>query len=43
LAEALEGAQVVVDVTSAPVWDDAAVMDFFQTKTSWRSPPKRRR
>ncbi|TML45442.1 MAG: SDR family oxidoreductase [Actinobacteria bacterium] len=31
LAEALEGAQVVVDVSNAPVWDDAAVMDFFQT------------
>jgi uncharacterized protein YbjT (DUF2867 family) len=33
LAEALEGAQVVVDVANAPVWDDAAVMDFFQTST----------
>ena len=31
LAEALAGAQVVVDVSNAPVWDDAAVMDFFQT------------
>jgi uncharacterized protein YbjT (DUF2867 family) len=31
LAEALEGAQVVVDVANAPAWDDAAVMDFFQT------------
>jgi uncharacterized protein YbjT (DUF2867 family) len=31
LAEALEGAQVVVDVSNAPAWDDAAVMDFFQT------------
>ena len=31
LAEALEGAQVVVDVSNAPVWDDAAVLDFFQT------------
>jgi uncharacterized protein YbjT (DUF2867 family) len=29
LADALEGAQVVVDVANAPVWDDAAVMDFF--------------
>jgi uncharacterized protein YbjT (DUF2867 family) len=33
LAEALEGAQVVVDVANAPVWDDAAVMDFFQTSS----------
>src|SRR4029077_5993305 len=31
LAEALAGAQVVVDVSNAPAWDDAAVMGFFQT------------
>jgi len=31
LAEALAGAQVVVDVSNAPNWGDAAVMDFFQT------------
>src|SRR5215218_8763659 len=31
LAGALEGAQVVVDVANAPAWDDAAVLDFFQT------------
>ena len=31
LDEALAGAQVVVDVSNAPNWDDAAVMDFFQT------------
>jgi uncharacterized protein YbjT (DUF2867 family) len=31
LAEAFEGAQVVVDVANAPNWDDAAVLDFFQT------------
>jgi uncharacterized protein YbjT (DUF2867 family) len=31
LADALEGAQVVVDVANAPNWDDAAVMNFFQT------------
>ena len=31
LAEALEGAAVVVDLANAPVWDDAAVLDFFQT------------
>jgi uncharacterized protein YbjT (DUF2867 family) len=33
LAEALEGADVVVDVANAPVWDDAAVVDFFQTSS----------
>jgi uncharacterized protein YbjT (DUF2867 family) len=31
LAESLEGAQVVVDVANAPAWDDAAVLEFFQT------------
>ena len=31
LAEAMEGAQVVVDVANAPAWDDAAVLDFFRT------------
>jgi uncharacterized protein YbjT (DUF2867 family) len=33
LAEALEGAEVVVDVSNAPAWDDAAVMDFFKTSS----------
>ena len=33
LDEALEGAQVVVDVANAPDWEDAAVMAFFQTST----------
>jgi uncharacterized protein YbjT (DUF2867 family) len=33
LADALEGAQVVVDVSNAPAWDDAAVLDFFQRST----------
>jgi uncharacterized protein YbjT (DUF2867 family) len=33
LGSALEGAQVVVDVANAPNWDDAAVLDFFQTET----------
>jgi uncharacterized protein YbjT (DUF2867 family) len=33
LPEVLEGAQVVVDVSNAPVWDDDAVMDFFQTSS----------
>jgi uncharacterized protein YbjT (DUF2867 family) len=31
LTEALAGAQAVVDVSNAPVSDDAAVLDFFQT------------
>ena len=31
LEQVLEGAQVVVDVSNAPVWEDAAVLDFFQT------------
>src|SRR4051812_6500723 len=31
LAEVLAGAQVVVDVANAPAWDDAAVLDFFET------------
>jgi uncharacterized protein YbjT (DUF2867 family) len=33
LAEALEGAQVVVDVANAPAWEDAAVLDFFRTSS----------
>ncbi len=33
LAEALEGAKVVVDVANAPAWEDAAVLDFFQTSS----------
>jgi uncharacterized protein YbjT (DUF2867 family) len=33
LAEALEGAQVLVDVANAPLWDDAEVLDFFQTSS----------
>jgi uncharacterized protein YbjT (DUF2867 family) len=33
LAEALEAASVVVDVSNAPAWEDAAVMDFFRTAT----------
>ena len=31
LAEALKGAQVVVDVTNSPSFEDAAVLNFFQT------------
>jgi uncharacterized protein YbjT (DUF2867 family) len=33
LADALEGAQVVVDVSNSPVMDDAGVMEFFQTSS----------
>ena len=33
LAEALTGAQVVVDVSNSPSWEDAAVMKFFETST----------
>src|SRR5215831_15092763 len=33
LADALAGAQVVVDVSNAPSWEDAAVMKFFDTST----------
>ena len=33
LAEALQGAHVVVDVSNAPDWGDAAVMDFFRAST----------
>lgn len=33
LAKALVGAQVVVDVTNAPSWEDKAVLEFFETST----------
>jgi uncharacterized protein YbjT (DUF2867 family) len=33
LAEALKGAQVVVDVSNSPSWADAAVMEFFDKST----------
>jgi len=33
LAEALAGAQVVVDVTNSPSWEDKAVLQFFETST----------
>ena len=33
LAQALAGANVVVDVTNSPSWEDAAVMAFFDTST----------
>ena len=33
LAEVLEGASVVVDLSNSPSFEDAAVMEFFQTST----------
>jgi uncharacterized protein YbjT (DUF2867 family) len=33
LAEALAGTNVVVDVTNSPSWEDAAVLEFFETST----------
>jgi uncharacterized protein YbjT (DUF2867 family) len=33
LAEVMVGADVVVDVSNAPVWDDDAVLEFFTTST----------
>ena len=33
LAEALKGASVVVDVSNSPSWEDADVMNFFETST----------
>ena len=34
LADVLEGASVVVDVSNAPAWEDDAVMKFFTTSTT---------
>jgi len=34
LAEVLKDAQVMVDVTNAPSWEDQAVMDFFKNSTT---------
>jgi len=33
LADALKAASVVVDVTNSPSWEDAAVLNFFETST----------
>jgi uncharacterized protein YbjT (DUF2867 family) len=33
LAEALAGADVVVDVTNSPSWEDKAVLEFFESST----------
>ncbi|HTF67502.1 MAG TPA: SDR family oxidoreductase [Edaphobacter sp.] len=34
LVEVLKGAQVVVDVSNSPSWEEQAVMDFFTTSTT---------
>jgi hypothetical protein len=34
LAEVLQGASVVVDVSNSPSWEDAAVMTFFENINS---------
>ena len=34
LSAALQGAQVVVDVANAPVWEDAAVLEFFEKSSN---------
>jgi uncharacterized protein YbjT (DUF2867 family) len=33
LAEVMKGASVVVDVSNSPSWEDAAVLNFFETST----------
>ncbi|MGY2340245.1 SDR family oxidoreductase [Pseudomonas sp. SDO5532_S415] len=33
LAQAMDGADIVVDVANAPVWEDQAVLEFFETST----------
>jgi uncharacterized protein YbjT (DUF2867 family) len=33
VADALAGAEIVVDASNAPDWDDEAVLDFFQTSS----------
>ena len=33
LAEVLQGTSVVVDVSNSPSWEDAAVLEFFETST----------
>jgi len=45
LAEALAGAQVVVDLANAPSWEDKAVLEFFETarRTAPRCAVNRRR
>jgi nucleoside-diphosphate-sugar epimerase len=40
LGEALEGAQVVVDVANAPAWDDDAVLNSSRPRRATCSPRK---
>ncbi|HEY9789015.1 MAG TPA: hypothetical protein V6D22_01365 [Candidatus Obscuribacterales bacterium] len=40
LDQALTGAEVVVDVANAPSWEDAAVLQFFETVGRWRPSPQ---
>jgi uncharacterized protein YbjT (DUF2867 family) len=42
LADALTGAQVVVDVANAPLWEDKAVLEFFERRGETSSPRKPR-
>jgi uncharacterized protein YbjT (DUF2867 family) len=41
LADVVAGADVVVDVSNAPVWDDDAVLEFFTTSTRNRLAAER--
>jgi uncharacterized protein YbjT (DUF2867 family) len=34
LREALAGAQVVIDLANAPLWEDKAVLEFFETSAA---------
>jgi uncharacterized protein YbjT (DUF2867 family) len=43
LAEVLEGAAVVVDVSNSPSFADDAVLEFFRTSTTSRAAPDARR
>ncbi|MNF40501.1 NmrA-like family protein [compost metagenome] len=33
LAQAMDGAEIVVDVANAPLWEDKAVLEFFETSS----------
>ena len=42
LADVMAGAEVVVDVSNSPVWDDDAVLEFFTTSTRNQLAAERR-
>jgi len=42
-AAAVEGADVVVDLTNSPPWEDDDVLAFFRESSPTSSPPRRRR